>query len=377
MLAGEERLTKPRLLFVCSELLVGGAQRQWSLLIPRLRARFDVSLLTLLGEGPFLGHFQEAGVAVDCAQMRRRTDLHGWRRALRHADEEPDLIVTQSINADIVGNVIAARAHAAHVSTAHFNVGPGAPRSRYRELLARLLAPRVDGVIAVSVAQLPRLQRLGYPSAAIRIVANGVEVPVVGRPPQEMREALGIDPSEFLALLVATLRPEKRADLFVAAVRHAHAVDRRVRGVVVGGGSELERIRDAAGADGVVQVVGSRTDVPDIMAAADAVCLTSDAEGVPMVLLEAMALGRPAVATRVGGVSEAVDDEETGLLVPANDDRAFAAALLRLVSDPELRLRLGENARQRHRERFGVDRMVEEYAQIFDAVLEAKRSASA
>ena len=369
-------MTEPRLLFVCSELILGGAERQWSLLIPRLRPRFDVSLLTLVGEGPFYAQLREAGVPVDCARMSRRTDLGGWRRALRHADDKPDLVVTQSINADIVGNVIARRAHAAHVSTAHFNVGPGAPRSRYRDLLARLLAPRVDGVIAISESQLPRLEQLGYRSRAIRIVPNAVEVPAVAGPAQTVREELGLGAGEFLALLVAALRPEKRVELFVAAVRRAHSADRRVRGVIAGGGPELERVRAAAGADGVVQVLGPRTDVPDLMAAADAVCLSSDAEGVPMVLLEAMALGRPAVATQVGGVAEAVEHETTGLLVPTDDEPALAAALLRLAADPELRARLGEAGLRRHRERFGVDRMVEEYSRVFEEVLEAKSSGS-
>jgi glycosyltransferase involved in cell wall biosynthesis len=367
----------PKLLFVCSELIVGGAERQWSLLIPRLRPRFDVSLLTLVGEGPFFRQLQDGGVPADCAHMRRRTDLRGWRRALRHADSGPDLVVTQSINADIVGNAIAARAHAAHLSTAHFNVGPGAPRSRYRDLLARLLAPRVDAVIAVSEAQVPRLQRLGHRRSAIRIIANGVEVPAVARPAAEVREALGIEPGEFLALLVATLRPEKRADLFVAAVQRAHAAEPRVRGAVAGGGPELERTRTSAGSNGVVQVLGTRADVPDLMSAADVVCLASDAEGVPMAVLEAMALGKPAVATRVGGMSEAVEHEETGLLVPTGDEPAFADALLALAADPDLRLRLGEQARQRHRERFGVDRMVEEYANAFEALLEAGPPAQA
>lgn len=373
----QERVTTRSLLFVCSELVWGGAERQWSLLIPRLRPRFDVSLLTLVGEGPFYTQLREAGVPVDCAHMSRRADLNGWRRALRRADDKPDLIVTQSINADIVGNVIASRARAAHVRTAHFNVGPGAPRSRYRDLLARLLAPRVDGVIAVSEAQLPRLQRLGYRSDAIRIVPNAVELPVVARPAQEVREALGVGAGEFLALLVAALRPEKCAELFVAAVRRAHSADRRVRGVIAGGGPELERIRALAGADDVVQVLGPRADVPDLMAAADVVCLSSDAEGVPMVLLEAMALGRPTVATRVGGVSEAVEDETTGLLVPTKDEPAFAAALLRLVVEPELRARLGEAGRRRHRERFGMDRMIEGYSHVFEEVLEAKGSGRA
>jgi glycosyltransferase involved in cell wall biosynthesis len=234
----------------------------------------------------------------------------------------------------------------------------------------------VDGVIAISEAQLPRLQRLGYRSAMIRIVPNGVEDPVVARPAHEVRESLGVNSSEILALLVAALRPEKRAELFVAAVRRAHAADPRVRGVVAGGGPELERVRVSAGTDRVVQVLGPRADVPDLMSAADLVCLSSDAEGVPMVILEAMALGRPAVATHVGGVSEAVVHEETGLLVPTGDEPAFAAALLRLATDSELRLRLGEKARERQRERFDLDRMVEGYEQAFAAALEAKRSAS-
>jgi glycosyltransferase involved in cell wall biosynthesis len=88
-----------------------------------------------------------------------------------------------------------------------------------------------------------------------------------------------------------------------------------------------------------------------------------------------MALGRPAVATHVGGVSEAVVHEQTGLLVPTDDEPAFASALLRLVADPGFRLGLGENARQRHRARFGISRMVEEYAKAFEAVLGAKGAA--
>jgi glycosyltransferase involved in cell wall biosynthesis len=131
-----------------------------------------------------------------------------------------------------------------------------------------------------------------------------------------------------------------------------------------------------AGNDGVVQVLGTRADVPDLMQAADVVCLASDAEGVPMAVLEAMALGKPTVATRVGGVPEAVNDEKTGLLVPTNDETAFASALLRLATEPEFRARLGETGRLRHRELFGVDRMMEEYAQVFEAVLEAKASAA-
>ena len=362
----------PRILFVCSELIVGGAERQWSLLIPRLRPRFELGVLTLVGEGPFFDQLRQQDVPVVCAQMRRRTDVRGWVRALHSSRFTPDLVVTQSINADVVGNVIASRGGVAHLVNAHS--GPGAPTRRYRDLLARLVARRADGVIAVTSAQIPRLLGLGYRRETIRIVANGVPNPTPAKQPHAVREALGIAPDDFMVLLVATLRPEKNPDLFVTAVRQANAADPRFRGVVAGGGSELGRVREITGEDGVIQALGQRQDADDLLAAADVVSLSSDAEGVPMALLEAMALGKPVVATDVGGVSEAVDHGVTGLVVPAGDPDAFADALIRLAGDRERARQMGKRAQARYRERFGVERMVDEYARVFEEVLSARRS---
>ena len=111
----------------------------------------------------------------------------------------------------------------------------------------------------------------------------------------------------------------------------------------------------------------------NLFAAADVVCLSSDAEGVPMVLVEAMAAGKPVVATDVGGVSDAVEAGSTGLLVPRDDQPAFARALLELARAPELAKELGDSARARHRERFGVERMVNRYSDVFEHVLSARR----
>jgi glycosyltransferase involved in cell wall biosynthesis len=148
-----------------------------------------------------------------------------------------------------------------------------------------------------------------------------------------------------------------------------------VRGLIVGGGPERERLRKLAEEDGVVQVLGERSDVPDIVKAADTACLSSSAEGVPMVLLEAMALGKPIVATDVGGVADAVEHEKTGLLVPSADDEAFASALLRLASDRALAERLGHAARERHRSLFSVERMIADYARVLQEVIESARPA--
>ena len=358
------------ILFVCSGLNVAGAERQWSLLIPPLRERgFDVGVLTLVHEGPFFHELVAQGIDARCAWMRRRTDLAGMRRALRQVEPRPDLVVTHSINAHVVGHLIARRAGAPHVTTEH--AGPGVPSRAHREGLARLIGPRVDRAIVVSRFQIPRLLRQGYRPERIRLIHNAVPELIASADPASVRASFGVREGEFLAVLVATLRPVKSADVFVRAVQQSNRTEPRLRGLVVGGGPELERLRMLAGDDGVVQVVGQRLDVADIINAADAVCLSSQAEGAPMVLLEAMSLGKPIVAPEVGGIPEAVVNDETGLLFPVGDGHALANALLRLFANPALAQQLGEAGRRRHRSLFAMDRMIAEYAEVFDDVLEA------
>jgi glycosyltransferase involved in cell wall biosynthesis len=328
-------------------------------------------VLTLVDEGPFFEELLGRGIRMTCARMRHRTDLGGLRRAFRLAQLQPDLVVTQSINAHVIGHLIARRVHSPHITTEHFNVGPGAPSRVHREALARIVGPRVDHAIAVSRAQIPRLLEFGYKPGRIRVIPNGVPEPILTETPLSARSRLGVRGNDFLAVLVATLRLEKSVEVFIRAVQEAHRGDPRVRGLIAGGGPELEYARRLAGEDGIVRVLGERSDVPEILNAADVACLSSNAEGVPMALLEAMALGKPIVATDVGGIPEAVEHEKTGLLVPMGDVESFAAALLRLAASRVLTEQFALAAKERHRARFGVDRMIEDYVVVFRDVLQS------
>jgi glycosyltransferase involved in cell wall biosynthesis len=243
-------------------------------------------------------------------------------------------------------------------------------------MLSRLVGPRVERAIAIANVQVPELVRLGYRRERIRVIYNGVPDPVPMEPRSQVRRGLGLRDDEFVALLVATLRPEKAPRVFFEAVREAHKADRRIRGVIAGGGPELETLKALVGSDGAVKVLGERLDVPDLIGAADVCCLSSAAEGIPMSLLEAMALGRPVVATDVGGVAEAVVAEKTGILVPVGDRNAFAEALLMLATDADFAHRLGEAGRERHRMTFSLHRMITEYQRVFEEILR-ERNASA
>jgi glycosyltransferase involved in cell wall biosynthesis len=222
-------------------------------------------------------------------------------------------------------------------------------------------------VIAVCDRQVEPLVRLGYRRERIEVVPNGIfedgQRPAAGR--DATRAALGLADGEFAALCVSRLEPEKRVDVFLRAVAAARERLPGLRAFVAGSGRELERLRPLAAAAGA-ELLGSRADVPDLMAAADAVCLTSDAEALPMSVLEAMALARPVLATDVGGTAQAVGD--TGLLVAPGDPVAAADALVELAADPARAEALGAAARERQRERFSGEAMVDGYVRVLEGL---------
>lgn len=361
-----------RILFLYSSLGVGGAERQLALLAPRLRERgFQPLVATLRLAGRYLDELTALGIPTFHVGMRSRSDLRGALRGYRLWRTRPDVVFTQSIDAHMIGYAVAHRARAPHVVAEHG--GAGIRRGLHHVLATRLVAPRVDRAVAVSESQLPDLLRLGYRERTIRVIPNGLPDLRPIRSRGDVRRELGLGDDEVVAALVATLRPEKRADRFIDAVTRAHARESRVRGLLVGGGPQLEAMRARAEAGGdAVLVLGERSDVADLMTAADAVCLSSDVEGLPMTALEAMALARPVISTDVGGLHDAVLPGRTGWLVSRSTD-ALAAALLELAGDLPHGRAMGEEARSLFRERYTVERMADAYVALFREVAGAGR----
>jgi glycosyltransferase involved in cell wall biosynthesis len=364
-----------RLLFVCPDMHRGGAERQWATLIPALAQRgAEVRLVCLYEEGPLFDEVRAMGITAECLALRGPNDVRGLRRALAQARGGPGAVVTRTVTPQVVGQAIAGRAGAAHVLNEHTPLtadGELLAMPSRRRLLTRLVAPHVHRVIEVSERQRAPLERLGYKRERIVTVPNGVfaSAVVTSADRVAMRVSLGLGDGDFAVLCVANLRVEKGVDAFVEAVRRARDESRlTLRGLVAGDGPERERLeRVVAGIDGV-ELLGSRGDVPDLMAACNAVALLSDAEALPMSILEAMALAKPVVTSDVGGAREAVAHGETGFVVPPGDAAAATAALAKLAADPAAAQAMGERGRARQRKTFDGEAMVEGYWRALEEV---------
>jgi glycosyltransferase involved in cell wall biosynthesis len=357
---------------VCPNLETGGAERQWAILIRGLFEQgFDVNVLTLDGRGAYYEELRAEGVPIACAALRHRADPVGLARAAWLGRSRSSTVVTRSLSAHMVGHVLAQGHRAAHVITEHSAAAHAKflPGRRHEQFLMKPVRPRVDCVVAVSAGQIEYLIGEGFSRDVIRVIANGVANDPPVRDREAVRAELGMARDDFVAVQMAWLRPEKRVPMFVEQVISAHSVEPRVKGLVVGDGPDHALVaRATAKSGGVVRMLGERADPLDIMHAADVVCLTSIAETLPMSVLEAMSLGRPVIATRVGDVAEAVKDGETGILLSPDCLSEVATALVSLARDPARAGALGSAGRAMQQRSFSEDAMTRSYADLLTDV---------
>jgi glycosyltransferase involved in cell wall biosynthesis len=347
----------PRILLLITLAETGGAQTYVATLLPALAGRFDVAVAAH-GDGPLRDAALAAGVRFIPLRHLRR-DLDPVHDALALAElvtlmrrARPDIVHANSSKAGVLGRVAAAAAGVpVRVFTVHgwaFKAYAGAASTLYR-WADRLMDP----LTAVTICVAERERAAGLAARTCRadrtvVIPNGVDVAAAPR----TRHAG--DPPRIVA--VGRLAAPKDPLTLVRAL--AALGDRPFAATVVGDGPDraaLEAEIRALGLTGAVELAGERRDVAGLLADSDVFVLASRSEGAPLSIIEAMAAGLPVVASTVGGVPELVEDAATGLLAPPGDPAALAAALARLLDDPELRRRLGDAGHERARARFDLD----------------------
>jgi glycosyltransferase involved in cell wall biosynthesis len=226
-------------------------------------------------------------------------------------------------------------------------------------------------VVFVSAALRDELApRLHLPLQKCAVIENGIDMSRYrGAAAANLRTSLGLPADAVLVGAVGNLRPAKSYETLLRAAREVCEQHPRVHFVIAGDTSgglmpKLAELQGTLGLAGRLHFLGLRSDVPAILSELDVFVLSSKTEGFSLALVEALASGRAAVATRSGGPETIIEPEKTGLLVPPEDPAALAAALERVLTDEALRLRLAAAARTAMTQRFSSERMIADYEQL-------------
>jgi L-malate glycosyltransferase len=368
---------QPTICHLLHTLHVGGAEVLAARLGRQLRSECRFLYVCLDEAGTIGEELRAEGFPVEVVERRQGVD---WRCALRLAKiferEQVDLVHAHQYTPFFYG--LSARLfhrRPAVLFTEHGRHFPDYPRPK-RKVVNRLLLERRDRVIGVGQAvRRALIDNEGIPARRVSVIYNGIDtgnIAALNHDRDAVRRELGFGSGEFVILLVARLDYLKDHATAVRTMKRVIAQCPQARLVLVGEGPEQLAVRqliEAHQLTGHIRFLGLRKDVCRLLQASDVFLLTSISEGIPLTIIEAMAAGLPVVATRVGGVPEVVEEDQTGLLAHSGSDVELAAQLLKLAQDPGLCRRLGRRGQERASAIFSESRMHACYLNLYREML--------
>ncbi len=371
--------SRPRVLLLSTSLGMGGADRQILYLARALLANgFEVRLVSMT---PLLEMGRQAvieGLPITSLDMSPGkaswASFQGFVTILR--DWRPQVLTTFMYHANLLGRVAGRWARVPLIVTSIRSEQNGGAA---RDWLMRLTNWMDDCCTTNSkqVADSLRRRHLLPPAAKSRVIPNGVDTASfagasAGR--ERVRAELGVLPAEFLWLAVGRLWEQKDYPTLLKAFRPLAAAPARL--AIAGRGPLLDDLKLQAQQLGIGEAVtflGVRHDIPALLSAADGFVLSSAWEGMPNVVMEALAAALPVVATRVGGVPELVETGKSGFVVAPRDPHALSQAMQQLMSLPRERLKeMGRRGRQHIAEHYGMDSMAARWISLFEELLNQK-----
>jgi glycosyltransferase involved in cell wall biosynthesis len=332
---------------------------------------------------------ERKGLRVIVFPCRRKLDLRAVRSLRRFLREEAiGVIHGHGYKSNVYAHLAAAGEDIGRITTCHNWLGDDAKMKLYAWLDGRMLR-RFDRVIGVSESVVEEILRQGVEPGKVLRIDNGIDVERYrdggGKGGEGLRRALGIDPNWKVIGTVGRLSEEKGHRCFLEAAERVLESHGRLVFLIVGDGplrrSLEERAsrmgREGSGKEGSGDArfifTGIRSDMPAVYSVMDMFVLPSLTEGLPMALLEAIASGRPAVATRVGAVPTLIQDGYSGLLVEAGEAGELAEAMMKLLRNPEKAREFAEHAQRGIEERFSSQTMVDRYIGVYESVLMRRR----
>jgi glycosyltransferase involved in cell wall biosynthesis len=375
----EARPTRIRLLKMLTSFQIGGTERQVANLALGIHAsRFDLHLACLRNKGELLRELESLDVPRPVFEIGRLyTPRTLWQgiRLVRYIKRHLIQIVHSYGFYPNVFAVPAARIAGASIIVASIR-DRGDILTPVQRWIQKSVCRLADCILVNAEAIRDTLIGQGYCPDNIFVIRNGIVSSTPGRREKGavLRQELGLPPSAPLVCVFSRLNSMKGVEYFIDAAALVAATFPEARFLIIGDGAKREELEARAKRLGLEQRVtftGFRTDVPELLREAAISVLPSLSEGLSNSLLEAMASGVPVIAASVGGNPEIIEHDVSGLLVPARDSTALAAAISSLLHDPRLAARFGEAGRRRVAEVFSLERSVGEVESLYERLVEA------
>jgi len=369
-----------RVVHIVPTLDPSGAEKQLALLAANTpKDRFDVRVIALTRGGPYERDLADAGVPVHVIGKKVKGDPFAlWRLVRLLRELQPTIVQTWLFAGNSYGRFAARMAKTPIVVASERCVDSW--KSNLQLRIDRWLMRWTDAVSVNAEAVKEFYAKQGIPPEKLHVIPNAVTSvdAVVDR--ASLRREIGVGESSFVLGFVGRLWPQKRVEDLIWGADILRIAEWPVEVVIVGEGprrSALEWFVVKMKKTGDVHFLGKRADARRLMAGFDALVLPSVFEGMPNVVLEAMATGTPVVASRIPGTIEVVSHNETGLLFEAQRPSEMARQVQRLLEEPGLGQRLADTAKHVVAEKFTVEAMTAGYVALYERLLEERKVAAA
>jgi glycosyltransferase involved in cell wall biosynthesis len=364
----------------------GGAEKYLELLISGLdRRRYEPLLVTRKGAelGAFTSRLRKAGTATEETTLNGPYDMRGYAdfyRVVRRTSPgllHVNLAGTYDAQAGLVAPVARLAGCGSVVTTEHLGMVESLWKRHAAKKLSSLFVSRVVSITRSNVSYLTGAH--GLDRRKITVINNGVDLDALDSAAAPgLRSELGVDDSAFVFMAVGSLVERKgHRFLLKAFAKLRESGDAKCALVIVGRGQEEPALRGLAAELALGESVfflGQRQDAAALMREADCLVVPSLVEGMPFVIMEAMAASKSVIASRIYGIPEIVLEGKTGLLVEPGDVESLLGAMRALYLNRDLAAGMGRQGRHRVSEEFSLERMARETQDLYDLVLGARRS---
>lgn len=363
------------ILLVIDNIEFGGGERGFLQVARGLKNRFEFFVAAMPG-GAFHQEIEELGIPFVPMDVSRRISLKPIRQIRNFVKaNEVDIVHSQGARADFFARLAGRIANVPHIlSTIQMPIegfDVGILRKKIYLFLDRLSGRFVERFIVVSEAlQRLLIQDRGVPVQRVVKIYNGIEAnlyqPLAKH--TDLRNEWGIPATIPLIGAVGRLVWQKGFEFFMKAIPEILQSSPEAKFLIVGDGplrAQLEKLAQSLNIYDSIIFTGFRSDIRQILSTIDVLMVPSLLEGLPMIILEGMAMAKPIVATNIDGITEQISHEREGILVPARKPEALAGAVLKIIESDELATALGRAARKKVETSFSVEHMVRETEKVY------------